>query len=166
MPNDNPQNRYEFVFAVGEQNVYFFSTTNDAAYQVKFVPSDYLFATYTDIQIQAVEMIISVTQSDTVKKFPADALISQTIAAIFHDFFRLRRQVVVYVCDTSDKRQSARARKFDAWFYAYNTAHLAKIDRTIPDGERFTFISMILHNQHPNRTQVIEAFFDLGEEYK
>ncbi|QMW00528.1 DUF6169 family protein [Spirosoma foliorum] len=166
MPNDELQPNYEFIYAGGEQNAYFFSTDNDIAYQVKFVPSNYLFAARAELQIQAFEMSISVAQHNTGGRLPADQLISPTIAAIFFDFFRTRDQVVVYVCDTSDKRQSARARKFDAWFYSYGHSHLAKLNKIIPDRDRFTFISMILHDQHPYRSQVAEAFFELGEEYK
>ena len=166
MPNDELQPSYEFIYAGGAHNVYFFSTDNDIAYQVKFIPSDYLFATYTDLQIQVFEMSISVAQNHTGGRLPADPLISPTIAAIFYNFFRTREQVIVYVCDTSDKRQSARARKFDAWFYSYSHPHLAKLNKVIPDGDRFTFISMILHDQNPYRNRVAEAFFELGEEYK
>lgn len=161
MPSDQSQNRYEFLYAGGDHNAYFFSTSNS-----KFVPSNYLFAAQAELRIQAVEMSISVAQSDSVGRPPADSLISPTIAAIFYDFFQTREQVVVYVCDTSDRRQSARARKFDTWFYAYSHPHMAKLNRVIPDGDRFTFISMILHDQHPYRIQVAEVFFEIGDEYK
>ena len=166
MPTDELLPSYEFMYAGGNQKAYFFLTENDIAYQVKFVPSNYLFATHAEFQIQAFKMSISVAQRDTVGRLPVDSLISPTIAALFYDFFRTREQVIVYVCDTSDKRQSARARKFDAWFYSYSQAHLAKLNKIIPDGDRFTFISMILHDQHPYRCQVAEAFFELGEKHK
>ena len=166
MPNDTPQNSYEFLYAGGDQNAYFFVTDREVAYQVKFVPSDYLFSSQSTFQIQAFEMSISVAEKPAGGRVPADLLIPLTIAAIFFDFFQTREQVVVYVCDTSDKRQSARARKFDAWFYAYSHVHLAKLNKIIPDGDKFTFISMILHDQHPYRNQVAEAFFELGEDEK
>ncbi|RRB06666.1 DUF6169 family protein [Larkinella rosea] len=161
-----PQNSYEFLPAGNDHNSYFFVTNHDIAYQVKFVPSDYLFVSHAELPIQAFEMSISVAENGIGGRLPADPLISSTIATIFFDFFRTREQVVVYVCDTSDKRQSARARKFDSWFYAYSRPNLAKLNKIIPDGDKFTFISMIFHDQHPHRNQVAEAFFELGEENK
>ncbi|QDK78384.1 hypothetical protein EXU85_07110 [Spirosoma sp. KCTC 42546] len=62
MPTDELTPSYEFIYAGGEQSAYFFLTENDIAYQVKFAPSNYLFAAHAELQIQAFEMSISVAQ--------------------------------------------------------------------------------------------------------
>jgi hypothetical protein len=53
MPNDEPINRYEFDWVGGTSNSYFFITDNDIGYEIKFVPSAYLFDGFIDEPVDA-----------------------------------------------------------------------------------------------------------------
>ncbi|GAB4010780.1 hypothetical protein GCM10028808_22620 [Spirosoma migulaei] len=87
MPTDELPPSYEFIYAGGEQNAYFFLTENDIAYQVKFAPSNYLFAAHAELQIQAFEMSISVAQRDTVgyQQISSFRPLSQLSSSIFFE---------------------------------------------------------------------------------
>ena len=166
MPNDALADRYEFSFVGGRQNSYFFVTEHEVVYEIKFVPSGYLFESRPELVIQAFEMIISVVDKPITGRLPAGPLTAPTIHAIFYDFFHSKEQVIVFVCDSSDGRHTARARKFTSWFYTDIRPHMAKFDRAIPDGERIALISIILHDQHPNFADVLDVFYELGQDNK
>lgn len=145
MQNDASTNNYPIELIGGANNTYFFATTNGIGYHVKFVPSDYLFDAFPDLQIHLFEMIISVIYNPSGGRLPADTLTAPTIVTIFNDFYTDKDQAIVFVCDSNDRRESARARRFTSWFYYGSGDDLAKIDRKVSDGERITFLSMILN---------------------
>jgi Family of unknown function (DUF6169) len=109
-------NSYPFDYLGGENNVYFFVTQNNIAYEVKFKPFSYLFkdklfSSYT------YEFVIEVYSNPTGHTPPFDGLMGVTIAAIFDEFYALQTEsITIYICDTSDSKHWARQRKFSAWF--------------------------------------------------
>jgi hypothetical protein len=167
MQADGSPNNYEFSLARGVNNSYFFTTADDIGYEIKFVPSDYLFEAFPDLQVRIFEMVISVIYNPAGGRLPADPLTAPTILEIFYDFYKDKDQVVVFVCDSTDGRESARARRFTNWFY-HSTLYdrLAKIDRKVTEENRMTLLSMILHQRHPQFIKVVEAFMTMGNEDK
>lgn len=168
MPNDVRSNVYEYQFVGGEQNIYFFSTDDNIDYNVKFVPSDYLFDGHPELDIQVFEMHISIAANPLIgNRIPSDAMVGPTIAFIFSDFIKHERQAIVFICDSSDGRQKARSRKFSTWFQnRQTTPGLVKVDQLIIDGDEDIHISLILFNGHPQKMAVIEVFLSLGKEEK
>ncbi|MBD2755540.1 DUF6169 family protein [Spirosoma validum] len=130
MPKDAPVNKYEF--AGGQQNSYSFSTYDRVRYEIKFVPSAYLFVDYVDHHVDAYEMVIAVADNPNGKRIPADRLTEPTIRAIFYDFFRSKEHVIIYICDSSDGRQEVRFRKFTSWYYKNIAVDLFKMDAPFP----------------------------------
>ncbi|GAB3965562.1 hypothetical protein GCM10028806_04980 [Spirosoma terrae] len=163
MAQDIPNNQYDFSFAGSEQNLYYFTTHLEIIYEVKFVPSSYLFFDYIDDHVNAFEMVISVVDNPIGKRIPADPLTEPTIRAIFYDFFRSLDHVIIYICDSSDGRQEARFRKFTNWYYKNIAVDLFKMDARLPDGDRFTLLSGILSKKHPHFSQFVELFKNLAE---
>ncbi|MBO0929854.1 DUF6169 family protein [Fibrella aquatilis] len=164
------QNSYRFTYIGGYSNVYAFTTSQLVDYEVRFAPSDYLFEHVSELGIATFEMIVVMTGTAEHTKTPADSTIAPTIAAIFTHFFDTHEKVIVYVCDTSDNRQRARACKFTAWFYRgllNSNLPLAKVDRQMiaDDGEQI-LLSMFIHLQHPNRLSAIDAFMSMGSDEK
>ncbi|WP_374758094.1 DUF6169 family protein [Fibrella forsythiae] len=85
-----------------------------------------------------------------------------TIAAIFFDFFRHKEQIVVYICETSDGRASARNRKFNQWFDWYKGSAFLKIDMHLGQdstGQAY-FTAMSLRTDHPMLGEVVGTFRD------
>lgn len=160
---------YEFDFVGGSNNAYYFTTADTIVYEVKFEPSGYLFDHSLDLTVDAFEMIIAVADNPVGDRIPADSLTHNTILVIFHDFFNSHEKVIIFICDTSDRRQKARARKFTAWYYLSNGPRrdIFKCDRTIYEGEKeYALVSMLLMNQHPQFEEVLKAFMSIGTENK
>ncbi len=166
MPKDAPISNYSFAWVGGEHNIYAFTTNDDVGYEIKFVPSAYLFVDYLENYVNAFEMVISVADNPVGKRVPADPLTEPTIRAIFYDFFRSKEHVIVYICDSSDGRQEARFRKFTNWYYKNIAVDLFKMDARLPDGDRFTLLSGILSKKHPYFSQFVELFKHLAEAEK
>lgn len=166
MPADLTSSPYSFTSLGGEQNVFSFNTKDDIDYEIKFVPSSYLFDGYPELDIEVFEMIISVTANQG-NRIPSDSMVGPTIALIFSHFMADERQAIIYICDSSDGRQKARSRKFSLWFQNRQTnPGLVKVDQLIIDGDQDIQLSLILFNEHPQKMAVIEVFLSLGDKGK
>lgn len=53
------------------------------------------------------------------KKSPRDPKVRETIVAIIEDFFVENNEVMLYICETGDSKQSMRSRLFEYWFNHY-----------------------------------------------
>ncbi len=161
-------NRYEFEFIGGKQNLYLFVTDGEVRYEIKFIPSTDFFGAYPELDVDIFEMTISVADNPAGKRLPADPLVALTIFAIFEHFFLPHRQAVIFICDSSDGREQARFRKFGAWFYNKTSSltDLTKVDRVAIDGNDKILLSLIISRLHPQLMRVVAMFMQLGEEDK
>ena len=82
------QEFYEYRFAGGKNNSYIFDTDNKITYEIKFVPSGYLFEEGHPARDFTYEYIISVLENNTGKTPPLDKKIPLTLALIFQDFLK------------------------------------------------------------------------------
>lgn len=163
MPKDALISNYPFIWVGGPHNIYAFTTNDEIGYEIKFVPSAYLFVDYVNHPVDAYEMVIAVADNPKGNRIPADPLTEPTIRAIFYDFFRSIEHVIIYICDSSDGRQEARFRKFTSWYYKNIAVDLFKMDARLPDGDRFTLLSGILSKKNPYFSQFVELFKNLAE---
>lgn len=154
---------YKFEQTGTDYSIFSFTTANGIGYEVRFVPSAYLFEEYIDDPVDAYEMIIAVADNPTGKRLPGDPLIGPTIRAIFYDFFQQNDQVVVFICDDSDRRQRARARKFTSWYYDDMRLNFVKLDTKIPDAGKQIFMSAILKSGNRHRKQIAEVFLSFSD---
>ncbi|GAB4053719.1 DUF6169 family protein [Spirosoma litoris] len=169
MPKDAPRSNYKFVCVGGDHNVYAFTTNGEIGYEIRFVPSAYLFVDYIDGHVNAYEMVIAVADNPIGGRIAYDPLTEDTIRAIFKDFFRSLEHVIIYICDSSDGREKARFRKFTSWYYKdidTMPVDLFKMDAYLPDGDRTTILSGILSTRHPHFSQFVELFKNLSEAEK
>ena len=154
--------KYDFAYLGGSFNSYFFQTKQEIVYEVTFKPSGYLFGEHTLLGNNTFEFSILVADNPTGVVPSSDWLIPATISAIFFDFFQQRDQIVIYICDTSDGRASARNRKFNQWFDWYKGSTFLKIDMHLGrdlTGQTY-FTAMILRTDHPLLGEVVAAFRD------
>ncbi len=152
---------YDFSFGGGENNSYFFETTNNIFCQVKFKPTDYLFGEESIFAPLTYELVIELID-DSIKAL-LDKLIPFTIASIFEDFFTQNAyNIVVYLYESSDSRQDARKRKFDSWFGYFKEQKYDKIEVMLsdPSGQLY-FTTMILRKDNPNRKQILSNFVEV-----
>lgn len=109
-----------------------------------------------------------ITPRGRTKHVGTDVKIGQTVAEIVKSFFRNGDNVLVYICDTSDRMQAARNRKFKSWFRQYTEeGDFEFVSEIIDVGEDEYFAAMIINKSHqkPNETKRAfhQYFHDLRE---
>ena len=152
--------KYDFEFAGGNFNSYFFQTQHGIVYEIMFKPSGYIFEEKVSFQDKTFEFSIIPIENQNNINPPLDKCIPNTIASIFLDFFQQNDPIVVYLCDTADKRASARFRKFNQWFDAYKGISFLKVDMQMgadTNGQVY-FTSLIVRLENPDAIEIIAAF--------
>lgn len=140
---------------------YVFRTVNSILYEVRFKPSGYIFEDDPDIQPFVFEVSILVLENPLNKHPPSDPLVSKTIALIFGQFFEQHERIVVYICDTSDRRGLVRHRKFTSWFERYKGDYVQLNDSIIDDKGAVYFVSLILRRENPFGGRIAASFLSL-----
>ncbi len=82
------------------------------------------------------------------KEQPPDPRIAATVALIVRKFLKNISNGVIYICDSGDKKEHIRKRKFDSWFKKHDEGSIIKADHTaVVDGviylTRFSFTKTI-----------------------
>lgn len=158
---------YPFYFEGGKNNVYTFETDLGIVYSIKFKPSDYLLGDIkTAFSDYIFEFVIDMIYNPLKRNPPLDKIVSITIAGIITDFyFKQDKSVCIYICDSSDGRQSLRKRKFDDWFYSNKSLGVIKFDQLITDSKGVSYpLSVILKKDNPYFVDIIIAFNNISEE--
>lgn len=94
------------------------------------------------------------------KKSPRDIKVRKTIIAIIEDFFIENQEVMLYVCETGDGKQSMRSRLFEYWFNHYKKDwNIMLFSATIPDENGIlNYAAIILRNDHPRLKEIVNEF--------
>ncbi|MDZ7900735.1 MAG: DUF6169 family protein [Arcicella sp.] len=154
---------YDYDLVNDEVASYFFKTSHNIFYVVEFKPTGYIFGDEYAWSQNCFEFSIKLSEKSP-QNPPSDSLISPTIAEIFQHFCQGKEKVILYMCDTSDRRHLARFRKFDRWFKQFNIHEtFIKIDRTFFD-EKFNityYNSLIIKDNNFYQDEIIEAFDEL-----
>lgn len=90
-----------------------------------------------------------------------DNNVFETVRVIIEEFFAQKEPVMLYICDTADKRQASRDRLFRIWFntYTLNKAYTMYNEQMTLDNIQY-FSSIILRKDHPMHNHVIATFHD------
>ena len=155
---------YKYRFTGGKNNLYAFETDNGISYEIKFVPSGYIFPEGHPAQDYTYEFVIGVVENNTGKNPPLDKKIPQTIAFIFQDFFKEHRNVGIYICDSSDDKQAIRFRKFNMWFKFFKGMSYYKFDATFKDKDDIIYTSLIMRFDNPNYKVVVDGYLQITQE--
>ncbi len=152
--------KYDFEYLGGKFNSYFFQTQQEIIYEITFKPSGYIFEENAPFQDKTFEFSIIPIENPHKVNPPLDKRIPNTIASIFLDFFKQHDRIVVYLCDTADKRASARFRKFNQWFDWYKGTSFIKIDMQMGEANNgdIYFTSLILRLENPDTIEIVSAF--------
>lgn len=96
------------------------------------------------------------------KKSPRDPKVRDTIIAVVENFFVENQEVMLYICETADGRQSMRNRLFEYWFNYYkNNGSIIFLSATIKDEEGIpNHAGIILRSDHPRLKEIIDEFTD------
>lgn len=134
-----------------EEDTACFITDSGVVYMVGFIAE-----TNMDIP-NAYQLFI--TPKGRIKHVGTDSKIGQTVAEIVKSFFRNNDNVLVYICDTSDRMQAARNRKFKMWFRQYTKMDKFEfVSERMNVGDDEYFAAMIIKNSHPKSATTIDLF--------
>ena len=132
------------------ENIFLFTTKNGIVYNVGFVP-DVSF-----MQEGAYQFFLI---NESGRSSRADKAVFETVRVIIEEFFAQEEAVMLYICDTTDKRQASRDRLFKIWFYTYEQSDMYSLygEGMMIDNVRY-FSSIILRKDHPLLNKVINSF--------
>ena len=157
---------YNFEFVGGKNNSYTIVTDSFVVYEIKFKPSSYLLQTTEFKENLIFEFVIEVVFKPEGTALTLDKFLASTISEIFQDFYKLNNDLVtVYICDSSDRKQFIRKRKFDQWFEKFNDRSFVKFDDIIIDKDKNEFpISFILKINNSNFLKIYQEFLNIISE--
>lgn len=94
------------------------------------------------------------------KKSPRDPKVRGTIVAIVEDFFVENNEVMLYICETGDSKQSMRSRLFEYWFNHYKKGwNVMYLSATVKDEDGvLNYAAIIIRQDHPHLKEVIREF--------
>ena len=90
---------------------------------------------------------------------PGDTKLRQTLMAIIEEFFRCNNDVMLYITETEDGKQSFRDRLFVRWFHNYEHHDLFYIQTAEGkmDGQ-MNFLAIISRKDNPRLQEAIKEF--------
>jgi len=93
------------------------------------------------------------------KASPNDIKFRQTLVAIIEEFFEKNNDVMLYITETGDEKQSSRNRLFVRWFNTYE--HKERYVIHTAEGElegQMNFLAFFSRRDNPHLLQYLEEF--------
>ena len=139
-----------------------FITKQGIVYSCSFLDYGYLFAEFPEFSADVYSFNLDVIDGNVYEQ-SMDEKIAETVIAVFHEFFRIKQNVIIYVCDTSDERHYSRKRKFDFWFWKYNDGRIIKEDDIAMIAGVQIYNSLLLLKENMLLDKIVKAFHTLNE---
>lgn len=93
------------------------------------------------------------------RKSPRDVKLRQSIIALIQEFFRQRKAVLIYICETGDNRQSQRFRLFDSWRRASGQERFVSLSMNLTDEEGIpNYAAIITRKDNPDLPFISKQF--------
>ncbi len=146
----NSSSPYE-VFLSERFRGYLFVTNYKVQYSIDFIEDDLL------TQSESYQFII---QNINNSASPRDHFVKDTIMSIIEEFFQKNQSTLLYICDSSDGKQSMRSRLFNYWFEGYKEKDKYEImSSNVVDAEGTpTYVSIIFRKDNPDAEIIKEEF--------
>ncbi len=95
-----------------------------------------------------------------------DKRIADTVITIVGHFLSGLINAVVYVCDSSDGKESVRSRKFISWFnfYHYEFSDILQINSNFKVGGMMLYTALLVHKKNKQMKEFVEAYIDFTED--
>ncbi len=152
-----------YRFIIFKPLYYSFVTTSGIEYNCYFTPYAEYFKKYPTT-ISSKFYAFNLELSD--KKFKPKGTgkrIADTVISIVGDFLNSQINAVVYICDNSDGREAARAKKFLSWYdyYSHPSHQILQVSGDLKIGELKLYTALLVHRKNKLKKQLIEAYIDL-----
>ena len=90
-----------------------------------------------------------------------DPKIYEVVVTIIEHFFNQEPSVMLYVCDPVDKRQAARNRLYNIWFYDYALNHeMTLYSDAITYKDVTYYAGILLKHTHPKHDKILSDYQD------
>jgi len=96
------------------------------------------------------------------KELPIDPKVTDTILQFLFDFFQ---NVLLYVCESVDRKQLPRKRVFDRWFLKYSHKDLEKYDFSFSLDDVIITGAVIIDVKNTERDVLLNAFLESYQVY-
>jgi hypothetical protein len=156
------QNPYEIG---SDEQGYFFTTDLNVTYRIVFDDLDQIFNQYPTLQGRVFSYSFY-PLTDFTGKVKADLRIKQTIAYSISNFFTKNDNLIVFVCDSSDRREMCRKKLFDRWFGEFNAEDvLEKYAGSVQSEDYRITNAIIMKADLTDKDFVIKTFEMLNDEF-
>jgi hypothetical protein len=138
---------------------YTFTTSVGCMYECYFYDFSSAFYLYPNLAPKVFGFNLELKYSPPeIETIPPDQRIAVTVTNIIKTFLIEKENVVVYICDNSDRREYARFHKFYQWFKLYNDGSIVQLRGTIRAGNTNILNALLVHIDNPQLNDFIEAF--------
>jgi len=153
-----------YNYITSRPDYYSFITDNGAEYICYFSSHAFYFKNYPKLAPKIFDFNI-VLKNKGAKVTNLDNRIAATIIKIVGDFLSSKVYAVVYVCDASDGKGLARARKFKTWFnyYEHSSNDIIQINTDMKAGGIKLYVALLVHKKNKLKNKFIEAFLELTD---
>ena len=92
-----------------------------------------------------------------------DSRIAATVIFIISEFLESKIKTVVYVCDNSDGKEAARAKKFISWFnyFEYASEKIIQISNNFKVEDMMIYSSLLVHRKNKEIDKIIQAYLEI-----
>ena len=142
-------NRHSPYTVFQEEHAYYFWTAYDILYMV----------TFEEDAFGGNDVFWFNLANLSRKNSPGDRKVQDTIVCVIEEFFRMNRDVLLYLCDTANDQQAMRARLFSRWFNSYEAKQKYILRSDIVEAEGQTdYVALIVSRENPYAEQIVQLF--------
>lgn len=143
---------------------YFFTTDSGIEYKCYFTAYGEYFSDYPDLA-PFIYAFVLVSVNRNLKGLGADRRIAATVIEIVAQFLADKVNTVVYVCDPSDGRGAARARKFKSWFeyYEHKDSTIIQVNTDFDAGGIRLYTGLLVHKKNKRKKEFIQAYIEITD---
>ncbi len=99
------------------------------------------------------------------KELPVDKKVTDTVLQFLSLFFQNPQNVLLYVCESIDRKQLPRKRIFDKWFLKYGHTALEKYDFSFSLDDVIITGAVIIDAKNTEREVLLNAFLESYQVY-
>ena len=129
---------------------YLIETNRDTLFRIGFMDDSSIWTT------GAYQFTIN---NESRRPSPNDQKLKDTIFRIVEAFFAANPDILLYICDTGDRKQAFRSRLFIRWFNSYsNRDDYMMRTAEIQEGDVKNFAALIVQKSNPRLQEIIAEF--------
>lgn len=146
----NRESPYKVTYYNKREEILYFSTSKGLEYVITFV---------LDKTLNIPNMYQLVVEEIYQTHASYDPFIEKTIITIIESFLDEENNILAFVCDSSDRHETARNYLFNKWFLKYNDNRFYKWDGIVKAEENVYYSSLICNKKHADVLSVKSTFY-------